>query len=84
MFMLVLLVSIILFIKLNDDSTTGPWKIESAALTTWLRAGYLPVFITWGQTGIHIVLYYFHVHIALCWYKVFHHDGQFLEAITSQ
>lgn len=30
----------------NDDSTMGPWTMERAPSTTWLRPGYLLVLVT--------------------------------------
>ena len=39
--MLVDLWSMMLPMRLNDDSTKGPWKIDMAALTAWHRPGFL-------------------------------------------
>lgn len=46
MFMLPLVESMISDIRLNEDSTSGPWNTDNAAFTAMLRPGYLPVLKT--------------------------------------
>jgi hypothetical protein len=43
MFMLPLFESMISDIRLNEDSTVGPWNTDNAAFTAMLSPGYLPV-----------------------------------------